>query len=226
MRQFLLFVLILTSGIISGQGGKFIQSKWNIEGVPSTQVVNSGWMYQKQGKFYFNISNNEEKIFLKIRFEDPAVQVRVLVGGMKLWINMDNKTERNLGVHFPVGTINTGVQGRNSDTKVKSASEVSVLTALSKATTIELIGFKGEERRFQADNPDSFAGWVVVDNNGHLIYDLVLPVEKLPVRNAREGGGAMPFSFGIEYGSASEPGKKSIAPVMVWIKSIRLATDK
>jgi hypothetical protein len=36
----------------------------------------------------------------------------------------------------------------------------------------------------------------------------------------------MPFSFGIEYGSTIETMKKNPAPVLVWIKNIRLATNK
>ena len=138
------------------------------------------------------------------------------------------------------------------------------------ANTIELIGFSNEAaRRFASDNADTFRGSVKYDNEGVLHYKMIIPIEKIPVRNSREGEGAMPFTFGVEYGpfpsmdtrksqvpaqqssvpqsggsrggsggrrgsgidsdsqrSAASASRPAFTEVLVWIKNIKLATDK
>jgi hypothetical protein len=226
MKQFIWVLLILLTSELSGQSGKVYLSTWNSDGSAGIKISQSEWTYQKKGSFYYFISNDADKIFINIRIQDETVQLRLLREGMKLWVNMDDKPVKNLGVHFPLGSMNSTSKGKRSEQLSTDAAEVSILTSLSKATVIELIGFKGEQSRLSADNPDSFSGSVKIDNNGWLNYYMILPIEKLPVRNSREGIGAMPFSFGVEFGIVAEKGKKTPTPVLVWIKSIKLATDK
>jgi hypothetical protein len=38
---------------------------------------------------------------------------------------------------------------------------------------------------------------------------MIMPIIRLPIRNSREGNGAMPFSLGIEYGFSSDSGQAS-----------------
>jgi hypothetical protein len=226
MKHTFFLILLFVFPVLSAQKGKDIQSHWNENGTPEETISTENWTFQKQGKFNYFISNDKDKIFLTIKIQEAPVQLRVLREGLKLWINMDNKPITILGVHFPLGTLNSGTNGKRSEQQISQAPEVSLITAVAKATTIELIGFKGEERKLKAENPDSFTGSVIIDNQGVLFYRMVLPFEKLPLRNSREGVGAMPFSLGIEYGSAIETMKKNSAPVLVWIKNIRLATNK
>lgn len=209
MKQIIFFLLLLISLDLAGQTSKIFQSRWNEDGSPEINIRQADWTYIKKARVYYFISNDDNKIYLSLLIHDQVVGLRILREGLKLWINMDNKPEKNLGIHFPLGT-----QSQTS------------ISALSMATTIELIGFKGEERRVKAENPDTFTGAVSIDNQGFLLYNMVLPLEKLPVRNSRDGVGAMPFSFGIEYGTVAVKGKKTPSPVLVWIKSIKLATDK
>jgi len=226
MKQIVSFLLVLLSLNLSGQSSNLIQSRWNEDGAPDNNILQNDWSYLRKGRVYYFISNDDNKIYVSLKIQDPAAGLRILREGLKLWINMDNRPEKNLGIHFPLGAQNQSSGSRKSDQQESGAQEVSIINALSKATAIELIGFKGEERKLKADNPDSFTGAVSIDSQGSLLYNMVLPVEKLPVRNSRDGVGAMPFSLGIEYGTTAVNGKKTPAPVLVWIKSIKLATDK
>jgi len=226
MKQIVSFILVLVSLNLSGQSSNLIQSRWIEEWAPDSILLQNDWSYLRKGRVYYFISNDDNKIYVSLKIQDPVAGLRILREGMKLWINMDNKPEKNLGIHFPLGAQNQSSGSRQSAQQESGAQEVSIINALSKATTIELIGFKGEERKLKADNPDSFAGAVSIDNQGFILYYMVLPIEKLPVRNSRDGVGAMPFALGIDYGTTAVNGKKSPAPVLVWIKSIKLATDK
>jgi len=226
MKQIIFFSILLFSLDLAGQTSNVFQSRWNEDGSPDVNIPQADWKYIKKGKVFYFISNDDNKIYVSLKIQDQVAGLRILRDGLKLWVNMDNKPEKSLGVYFPLGTQNQSSGNRKSDKQESGAQEVSIINALAMATTIELLGFKGEERRVKSDNPDTFTGAVSINNQGFLLYNMVLPIEKLPVRNSKDGVGAMPFSFGIEYGAVATNGKKTPAPVLVWIKSIKLATDK
>jgi hypothetical protein len=113
------------------------------------------------------------------------------------------------------------------------------------ANTIEILGFITEQqRRFPAENRDSFRGSVKLDEGGILFYKLIMPLAKLPLRNSRDNRGAMSFMIGIEYGSSAGTNKTGAArgpapssifhsgssgrggSEQIWIKDVRLATSK
>jgi len=168
------------------------------------------YSYDNKGKLYYILSNNHDNIFLDIKIEDPAIQNRILKEGLTVWINMDGKTLKILGLRFPIGSQYVGGLNRSGLSENKINSDGSLITPLSLANTIELIGFTSEEiRRFPSENADSFNGSVKYNDEGILFYIMKMPISKLPVRNSKEGDGTMPFNFGIEYGappSMNSPG--------------------
>jgi uncharacterized membrane protein YgcG len=140
-----------------------------------------------------------------MKVEDAGVQNRILKEGLTIWINMDDKSGKTDGVRFPVGSNYAGGRSRPNMPKVTLNKDGSIVTPLSLANTIQLVGFANENpNRFPSDNADSFRGSVKYDNDGTLLYMLVIPIEKLAVRNSKDGSGAMPFAFGIEYGAPPE----------------------
>ena len=138
---------------------------------------------------------------------------------------MDSKLLKKMGIRFPVGSQNSVGRKKSGMPDNSTNADGSIVTPLSLANTIELIGFTNEEaRRFSADNYDNFRGSVKYDNEGTLHYKMIMPITKLPVRNSKDGDGAMPFLFGIEYGpTIAQP---AFPPVLLWIKNIKLESDK
>jgi len=113
---------------------------------------------------------------------------------------MDAKSAKKMGVRFPLGSQHQG--GRRGQNGIGNFdAQGKPVTSLSLANTIELIGFTSEEsRRFPAENGDTFSGSLSYDKEGDLCYRMKMPLVKIPVRNAKDGGGAMPFTLGVEYG--------------------------
>jgi hypothetical protein len=199
MKTFVLILSMILCSNLNGQQGKFLLSSFRNDG--NGNVSSENFTFSKKAKFYYFISNDKANVYLDLKIDDSEVQSRILLQGLTLWINMDGKSAKKMGVHFPIGSQHSGgrrgqnTQGANLD------SEGKPLTPLAQANTIELLGFISEEsRRFPADNADSFSGSVSYDKEGVLHYKLKMPLVKIPVRNAKEGGGAMPFTLGIEYG--------------------------
>ncbi len=243
MRIITLFILLFFYFNLNGQTGKYYLSRWHP--FKNEKIIGDSdeYTFNKKSKLYYILSNDFTKIYITLKVVDKVVLSRILQEGLTIWIDMDNKLEKNLGIRFPVGSEN--IENRTIyDLSEKSLdADDDIAEALILANTIELIGFRNEpDKRFPAENSDSFAGTIKNDENGVLHYLLILPVEKIPVRNSRNGSGAMPFTIGIEYGniaSSNENLKKDsnsnpevtssrsrYQAVIMWIKNVKLAVEK
>ena len=191
--------MILSTGINAQKGN--LLCKWNEDGANEKVIPSGEYTFFKKSNLFYFLSNDNTNIYIDVKIEDTGVQNRILKQGMVIWINMGTKVDKKLGVHFPIGSQNTGGRRRSNISEPKINEDGSPVTPLSQANTIELVGFTNEqERRFPADNANSFKGSVKYDSEGILHYKMMMPIEKLPVRNSKDGVGAMPFTFGIEYG--------------------------
>jgi hypothetical protein len=236
-------VLILSLFIccgLSAQTSNLNLSRWHI----NDKVEASDYQHIKKARLYCFFSNDYDNIYINIKVEDRDVQSRILKEGLTIWINMDGKPVKNLGVRFPIGSQNQGSRRKADRHENKSIPDGNTATPLSLANTIELIGFINEQQRhFPSDNHDSFRGSVIYNESGTLFYKLVLPLAKLPVRNSRIGHVAMPFTLGIEYGSSptvNKQGNRGPKPSSVfhsgrsgggsselnWIYNFKLATSR
>jgi len=173
-------------------------------------VPRDKYICNSKGKLCYFFSNNSELLSIDILFSDNNAIDRILTEGMTIWIDMDGKQTKKMGVKFPLGA-------QISESKA---------TLLLIANTIELIGFTREnERRFPSENADNCRGYVKIDKQGVLLYKMFIPISKLPVRNSKDASGAMPFNMGLEYG-VEQSIVSSKPPVLVWIKNVRLATGR
>jgi len=201
---FLILSLIISISV-NAQKGDFFYSSWHQEERSELNIPSDGYSYFKKGNLYYFLSNDKENIYLGIKVEDAGVQTRILKEGLTVWVDMDGKSARKMGIRFPIGSQNPAGRNRSDRLESKLNADGSLVTPLSLANTIELIGFINEEaRRFPAENAENFSGSVKYDNDGVLHYKLIMPIAKLPVRNSKDGNGAMPFALGIQYGIVPE----------------------
>jgi hypothetical protein len=216
MRLLIALLLFSLCININAQKGKLILSSWKENGEMELSIPAGNYAYCKKGKFYYSISNSNDKFFIDLRIEDKRVQDLILKKGLMVWVNMESKLNKTMGVRFPVGSQYSEGKSENNLTNTNENFEKIIATPLSKANMIELIGFISEEtRRFPADNYDNFRGSVKYDDNGYLNYKMVMPIAKLPVRNSKDGDGAMPFSLGLEYGASPSMNVSGMNPSSV-----------
>ncbi len=193
-------------------------SKWHVSRGAEINFPSEDYTYFKKGKLFCFISNDNTNIYIEMKIEDKEAQSRILSQGLTIWINMDGKSGKKMGVRYPLGSQHSMNQNKSKIPDSILSGDESPSRTLLLANTIELVGFaNAEASRFPAENADTFSGSVKFGVEGCLLYELVMPIEKLPLRNSKDGKGAMPFTLGIEYGEA---------PVLFWIKNIKLATDK
>jgi len=199
MKIFIFILSLILSSNLNGQQGKYFLSSFNNDGAGN--VSSENFSFSKKAKIYYFISNDKANVYIDLKIPDSEVQSRILMQGLTIWVDMDGKSAKKMGVHFPIGSQHQGGRKGQNAAAGNLDAQGKPVTPLSLANTIELIGFTSEEtRRFPAENADSFSGSVNYDKDGVLYYKMKMPLVKIPVRNAKGGGGAMPFTLGIEYG--------------------------
>jgi hypothetical protein len=226
MKSLLSLFLILTCINLNAQRGNLLMSRWHL----NDKSAQADFQLLKKAGLYYFISNDNDNIYIRLRFADPKIQDKILKDGLTIWINMDDNQATRMGVRYPMGSLNQEINKKHDSGEKKEAVDDS---DISLANTIELIGFISEqERHFPAENPDNFTGSVKYDENGVLLYRMVMPIAKLPVRNSRDGNGAMPFSLGFQYGfipsssSIHSSGGHKGSSDLYWINNVKLATSK
>lgn len=228
---------------LDGQTGKYYSSRWQTGDNKEITTNHDEYSFNKKSKLYYIVSNDITSIYITLKVEDKVVLSRILREGLIIWVDMDNSLDKNMGIRFPIGSENIENPRMHDFSENNSDTEKNIDEALTLASTIELTGFKQEPyKRFPAENRDSFSAYVKIDEHGVLLYRLAIPLEKIPVRNARDGRGTMPFTIGAEYGNATSSGgalkkdskskpamissQSSHPPVITWIKNIKLAEEK
>jgi hypothetical protein len=241
MKSFFLIISILLSGGLNAQKRNLNLSSWH----QSDKIESCYYMPAGRTGIYCFISNDNDNVYIDMKVEDRKIQNRILTEGLTIWINMDGREEKKMGIRFPLGSRNQPGRKKSEHEENSPPRTESMENLLTMANTIEILGFISEQqRRFPSENRDSFRGSVILDEKGNLYYKLIMPVAKLPLRNSRDGHGSVPFNLGIEYGYLPVTNKSEVnrgpAPSsifhsgssgkggseLIWIKDVRLATSK
>jgi hypothetical protein len=238
MKSSLIILLCFLYAGSSAQSGNANLCRWHTGDNPEMSyyqsVKNTGLLYC--------LTNDNDNIYIDLKFADRVSQGAILQEGLILWIDMEGRSLKKMGVRFPAGSQNQGSYDKTRQPEIAKSEEADGSSLLKMANTIELIGFISEqERRFPSENPDNFRGSVSYDEDKTLHYKMTMPVSKLPVRNSKENKGAMPFNLGIEYGFppvVNEPGGKmtkgrnakdlqtKAGSEIHWIKNVKLASSR
>lgn len=201
VKTVILTFLFFINGLLSAQDKNINLCSWRKD----DKIDDSGYKLMKKTNLFYFLSNDRDFLYLDIKIAEAGMKDIITGNGLTVWIDMDGKTSRKMGVKYsvkPVIDVSTSVSG-----------------------TIELIGFISEqERHFSAENPDSFKATVKTGDNGILYFGMKMPLAKLPVRNSKDGNGAMPFAIGVEPGNSnsSGTGKQQV----FWINQVKLATSE
>ena len=110
-------VLILLSFVcigINAQKGNQTTERWHV----SDKVNASDYQMIKKAELYYCFSNDKENFYVDLKIEDAGVQNRILKEGLTIWINMENKSAKKMGIRFPIGSQNK--TGRNNNNRTES----------------------------------------------------------------------------------------------------------
>jgi hypothetical protein len=147
----------------------------------------------RKGAVLYSFSNDASNLYLDMKITETSDQNKILQMGMTLWLNADGKARQTLGIRFPIGSKFSVPRGQEGPMAP---------SPLALAKTIQLVGFSEDmEARLPSDNTDNIRGAIKYDDDGNLIYNLVVPFDKLPESGQGGGQDATVWTFGLEYGA-------------------------
>ena len=190
---------------LNAQKDKKVTSNW-FEGSPGTlSPAVSNYVSARKGAVLYCIFNDDKNIYFESKITESIDQNKILQMGLTLWVNTDGKSHKINGIKFPVGAkFSREFIRQNAGQQNNPLVRV---TPLSVANTIQLVGFRDvEEKRFPSDNTDNIRGSVKYDNDGNLLYSLIIPRSKLPAAVKSKDGKDVPITFAMEYGAMPAEG--------------------
>jgi len=206
MRKLFTLFLITFCASAFAQKSKVPTMHWRDNPAAETPASASDFYSLEKGKILCYLSNDDNGFFVDMIIPDPAVQKKILDIGMSVWIDPAGKDKKGMGVRYPVGATSVkSMLARKGERMTQE--EIMMYTqnsALAMAFEMEISGFgEGAPQRIPASGGQGFAASIRYNDDGDLIYKLVIPRDRVVLAESK--GKPVPFSVGIEYG---------VAPVM------------
>lgn len=103
------------------------------------------WLLDPEGKFLYNICNDETALFVRIKVSDITTQRKIALFGLTLWLDPSGKKKGKLGMKYPVGTPDLSVNPDNLNTMNRNPKRGDIEKGLlTDIEVLELIGLAKE----------------------------------------------------------------------------------
>lgn len=163
---------------------------------PPAQVIVDGdlkdWgdslrYYNEEKKLYYTLANDQENLYLAVRFNDRTEQERVVRAGLTLGINTKGKKKDVYSITFPVADASSmeDMKSRMSEMQDQMANgpgpadrEEMRRARLTKLRNIKVTGFKDVENEIiTTSNTYGFKTALDYDADGNLVYEAAIPLK-------------------------------------------------
>jgi hypothetical protein len=202
------FVTLLSLAICTcnfAQKDKSIYLNWRDKGHENITFKPSELTYSEKGKFYYNISNDRDNLYIDLKIFDKDVQRQVLTSGLTVWINTNGKKGKKTGVRYPARTGNQEkpeMGGMPDQQSLQNNQRMGNMQSMQNApggmqgrgtfsgsagmqtlpaAGIDLIRLGASDHIFiPAAGMNTFRGSMRFDRESNLWYELVFPLAKMP----------------------------------------------
>ena len=144
------------------------------------------WQLDPDGKFLFNIGNDEQNLYLRIKVSDDLTQQKIALYGLSVKLDVNGKKKGKLGLKYPVGKDANELKKmpeplpKDAAGKAKAKKEL-----LSEIEVLELLGLAKENivsSRLGLMN--GIEVLIVVDENAAYVYEAKIPFKAFRIDKA------------------------------------------
>ncbi|MCF8308976.1 MAG: hypothetical protein K9I68_08215 [Bacteroidales bacterium] len=212
------FVSVIFLAFMAQSCGTVYQSRWKASSDHNKiqQSDERSYAYDASTGIMYRVLNNEDSLFVNLKFSSELTRLKVLGFGLTVWIDPEAKRNRRLGINYPLGNkkhlanrrknlsnpkINKGEGGMLEIDHSQNNNPKAALKLMNR--DIRLIGFteKGEAMKkslFQSE----IEAELKPNQQGTLVYSLAIPFDKLSEASAFDKNS--PVSLGFETGHAEK----------------------
>ena len=138
--------------------------------------------YDPETKLNYNITNDNENIYICLRIVDELVQAKVVRNGINIWLDTAAKKNKACGILFPVPDKNTDDNTGFGGTGAQGSKQIANLDNIKRrflqtANQMQVTGFKVGTPDFLAATSNEYGINVSInwDVNSILIYEASIP---------------------------------------------------
>jgi hypothetical protein len=141
--------------------------------------------YDSNTKSIYAFANDSLNIYVMMKATDRIQQIKIIQGGMEIWIDPRLKKNKTIGIRYPIG----GAAMQMPDGRGGNQPGINEMRAQLKQQLLkmELVGFRqglnGVHNVYHGMQVKPVIDW---DGQDHLIYELSIPLIALPME-ARNG---------------------------------------
>jgi hypothetical protein len=224
MKSFIIFILLVLCTSLFAQKNNNYYCHWRGSKIDNIKALSQDFKFSETGKFYYYLSNDKDNIYIDLRIFDNSVQSQILHSGLTIWVNMDGKKARKIGVKYPVrnkDSENSHLQKmqamqssqnkpynhnrqdpQNRQNMAENGAFLSANTEMNMppANTMELIGLSEPgSMLISSFETNNFTGSVRFEKDDNMWYEVVMPISKLPSLTHVDKNGVYSFILGFEY---------------------------
>ncbi len=187
-RRIIIFGTILLAACGSSKqasNGSFVPAKHLTAQVDGSiqEWGTTDLQYDKKLKCVYSIASDENNVYVFVKSLDKAQEMRILDGGLEVWLDTESKGLNAIGVLFPLpqGPVLQTERTPFNKTQQKPDEKTAQLQSKLKLVNYNLSGFKKEwngNQSVKGNCPVKVAiDW---DEKNNLVYELAIPYAALP----------------------------------------------
>jgi hypothetical protein len=136
-------------------------------------------LFDNSTKCSYALANDDSALYIAIKIQDRMQQMKIVQGGMEIWIDNLAKKKKSIGVKFPVGGGSMQMPTSRASGGGQDLKEMRQQMKL-KMLTLELTGFKaGINGTFDVFSNVKVKPVIDWEDNGSMVYELMIPFELL-----------------------------------------------
>lgn len=192
MNKFLGLALLFSSASLMAQKGVHESVKLEKPPVIDGRIDDwSGveWWIDPDGKFFSNVSNDEENLYFRLKIADDLTQQKIGLFGLYLKLNPKGKHKGKLGLKYPVGKDESELKKEKPEA-VTHGTEMAARIAMKKelvsdVEVVELLGLAKENivsSRLGLAN--GIEAMIIAQDDGAYTYEAKIPFKAFNIKKS------------------------------------------
>lgn len=168
------------------------------------------WMLDPDGKFIFNVCNDAENLFIRIKISDDLTQRKIALFGLYVKLDVNGKKKGKLGLKYPVGKDANELKQEQSAWPQDAAGRViAKKQLLTEVEVLELMGLaKDNIVSSRLGLMNGIEVLIVANEEGHYVYEAKIPFKAYRIDKTK----VPVLGVTLETGKMSPPKTPAAAP--------------
>ena len=140
-----------------------------------------GMFYDNKSAFLYKISNDNQFLVADLQINNEAVQKKILLFGLTMWIDTTGKTKKNIGIKYPLGSSGVKKSQVEKMKELRGNFKQRKKIIADNSYEIAILGQKGKDDTEIVDKRYKIGikANITFDSFGIMYYQLKIPYDRI-----------------------------------------------